>query len=156
MNPYGIAPLTAVIRNGGYTLSNISVRIVPKEGGQEIAYKVSDSEARTHGGIPIFGLYPDYRNTVEVSYTKTTEGRSERVEKETYRIYAGPANIATAGYAGVTSVFPKATVKKMDPAFKDRLYLINNMIAATPNTTSAQKKNKTPQAGEACGEYCIN
>ena len=141
MNPYGIAPLTAVIRNGGYSLSDISVRIVPKDGGQEITYTVSDAKARTHGGIPIFGLYPGYRNTVEVSYTKTTEGKSERVEKEVYRIYAGPANIATAGYAGVTSVFPVAEVKKVDPAFSDRLYLINNMIAATPNTTRAVWNN---------------
>ena len=86
MNPYGIAPLTAVIRNGGYSLSDISVRIVPKDGGQEITYTVSDAKARTHGGIPIFGLYAGYRNTVEVSYTKTTEGKSERVEKEVYRI----------------------------------------------------------------------
>ena len=141
MNPYGIAPLTAVIRNGGYSLSDISVRIVPKDGGQEITYTVNDAKARTHGGIPIFGLYAGYRNTVEVSYTKTTEGKSERVEKEVYRIYAGPANIATAGYAGVTSVFPVAEVKKVDPAFSDRLYLINNMIAATPNTTRAVWNN---------------
>lgn len=141
MNPYGIAPLTAVIRNGGYTVTDVSVRIVPKKGGQEIAYKVSDTQVRTHGGIPVFGLYPDYRNTVEVSYTKMSEGKTERVEKETYRIYAGPANIKTAGYAGVKSVFPKATVKKMDKAFSDRLYLINNMIAATPNTTRAVWNN---------------
>ena len=141
MNPYGIAPLTAVIRNGGYQLSDITVRIVPKEGGQEIKYKVSETQARTHGGIPVFGLYPDYRNTVEVSYVKTTLGKSERVENEKYRIYAGPANIQTAGYAGVKSVFPKATVKKVDKKYSDRLYLINNMIAATPNTTRAVWNN---------------
>lgn len=41
VNPYGIAPLTAIIENGGYNLSDVSVRIVPKEGGQEIKYKVS-------------------------------------------------------------------------------------------------------------------
>ena len=72
---------------------------------------------------------------MRVSYTKTSEGKSERVEKEAYKIYAGPANIATAGYAGVKSVFPKAKVRKMSKEFEDRLYLINNMIAATPNTT---------------------
>ena len=141
LNPYELAPLTAVIKNGGYTLTDVSVRIVPKEGGQEIKYKVSDTQVRTHGGIPVFGLYPDYRNTVEVSYTRYANGKSERVEKETYRIYAGPANIRTAGYAGVTSVFPKAEVKKMDPAFSDRLYLINNMIAATPESTRAVWNN---------------
>ena len=141
LNPYELAPLTAVIKNGGYTLTDVSVRIVPKEGGQEIKYKVSDTQVRTHGGLPVFGLYPDYRNTVEVSYTRYANGKSERVEKETYRIYAGPANIRTAGYAGVTSVFPKAEVKKMDPAFSDRLYLINNMIAATPESTRAVWNN---------------
>ena len=31
MNPYDIAPLTAVIRNGGYTLEDATVRIVPKK-----------------------------------------------------------------------------------------------------------------------------
>ena len=141
LNPYELAPLTAVIKNGGYTVTDAEVRIVPKEGGQEIKYKVSDTQVRTHGGIPVFGLYPDYRNTVEVSYTRFANGKSERVEKEIYRIYAGPANIRTAGYAGVTSVFPKAEVKKMDPAFSDRLYLINNMIAATPESTRAVWNN---------------
>ena len=33
-NPYGIAPLTAVIRDGGYTLADVTVHIVPKQGGQ--------------------------------------------------------------------------------------------------------------------------
>ncbi len=141
MNPYGIAPLTAVIRNGGYTLTDVTVRIVPKQGGQKNKYKVSDTQVRTHGGIPVFGLYPDYRNTVEVSYTKFANGKSEKVTNEKYRIYAGPANLRTAGYAGVDSAFPKAEVKKMDPAFSDRLYLVNNMIAATPDSTRAVWNN---------------
>lgn len=34
-NPYRIAPLTAIIRNGGYQLENVSVKIVPKKDGQE-------------------------------------------------------------------------------------------------------------------------
>ena len=141
MNPYGIAPLTAVIRNGGYTLTDVTVRIVPKQGGQEIKYKVSDTQVRTHGGIPVFGLYPDYRNTVEVSYTKFANGKSEKITNEKYRIYAGPANLRTAGCAGVDSAFPKAEVKKMDPAFSDRLYLVNNMIAATPDSARAVWNN---------------
>ena len=41
VNPYKIAPLTAVIGNGGYELRNASVRIVPKPNGQEIAYSVA-------------------------------------------------------------------------------------------------------------------
>lgn len=106
---------------------------------------MSDTQVRTHGGIPVFGLYPDYRNTVEVSYTKFANGKSEKVTNEKYRIYAGPANLRTAGYAGVDSAFPKAEVKKMDPAFSDRLYLVNNMIAATPDSTA--RCGTTPWAG---------
>ena len=30
MNPYKIAPLTAIIRDAGFTIQNIHVRIVPK------------------------------------------------------------------------------------------------------------------------------
>lgn len=70
MNPYGIAPLTAVIRDGGYDLSNVVVKIQPKLNGQTIEYKVSRTELLTHGGVPVFGLYPDYVNMVEVSYTR--------------------------------------------------------------------------------------
>ena len=66
-NPYRIAPLTAIIRSGGYTLENVKVRIVPKPDGAEIKYAVDRSELLTHGGIPVFGLDPDYVNTVEVS-----------------------------------------------------------------------------------------
>ena len=40
-NPHKIAPLTAVIRNGGYEVKNAKVRIVPKANGQEIKYDVS-------------------------------------------------------------------------------------------------------------------
>ena len=54
MNPYKIAPLTAIIRDAGFTIQNIHVRIVPKANGQEIAYKVTNQKAKTYGGIPVF------------------------------------------------------------------------------------------------------
>lgn len=87
MNPYDIAPLTAVIRNGGYQLRDVHVRIVPKENGQEIAYKVNNKYLLTYGGIPVFGLYPDYVNTVEVEYTRIQGSKTENV-KESYKMYA--------------------------------------------------------------------
>lgn len=39
-NPYKIAPLTAIIRSGGYKLENVKVHIVPKTGGSDIAYYI--------------------------------------------------------------------------------------------------------------------
>ena len=99
VNPYKIAPLTAVIGNGGYELRNASVRIVPKPNGQEITYSVADRLCRTHGGIPVFGLYPDYQNTVEVEYDRVANDTARTVEhiRESYKIYAGPAYIGSDG-----------------------------------------------------------
>ena len=42
VNPYKIAPLTAVIRNGGYVVKNATVTVLPKMGGQTIRNSVSD------------------------------------------------------------------------------------------------------------------
>ena len=51
VNPYNIAPLTAVIRNGGYVIEDAHVRVVPKKGGQEIAYDVNNAELKTHAAF---------------------------------------------------------------------------------------------------------
>lgn len=126
MNPYKIAPLTAVIKNGGYTVRDVTVRIVPKEGGAELSYPVADTRVLQYGGIPIFGLYPDYYNTVEVSYTRIQGQKSERVEKEVYK-FKTPGLYGMGKGAPDKEFFFKADVKKMDPAFKDRLYLVNNL-----------------------------
>ena len=126
VNPYKIAPLTAVIYNGGYVLKNVSVRIVPKQNGQEIAYKVGDNQAKTYGGIPVFGLYADWRNTVEVEYDRWQGDQMKHI-KETYRIWTAPAYVETDGYGARDTGFFNPEVKKVDPEFKDRLYFVNNL-----------------------------
>ena len=119
MNPYKIAPLTAIIRDAGFTIQNIHVRIVPKANGQEIAYKVTNQKAKTYGGIPVFGLYPDYVNTVEVSYTKVAGDKREEI-KESYRIYAPPVYFYATGARDQKNMDMNPEVKKVDPEFKDR------------------------------------
>ena len=134
MNPYDIAPLTAVIRNGGYQLRDVSVRIVPKENGQEIAYKVNNKYLLTYGGIPVFGLYPDYLNTVEVAYTRIYGSKIENI-KESYKMYAPPAYNESAGTKEETSAFFTVDVKKTSPEFQGRLYLLNNLKDKSGNGT---------------------
>ena len=129
-NPYKLAPLTAVIRDGGYQLSDVHVRIVPKKGGAEIAYDVSRRQLLTHAGVPVFGLYPDYLNTVEVSYTRTFRDKSEKF-KDTYQFYAPPVYTASIGTPMQHSTMFDTKVEKVDPEFKDRLYLINNQLYST-------------------------
>ena len=134
VNPYKIAPLTAVIGNGGYELRNASVRIVPKPNGQEIAYSVADRLCRTHGGIPVFGLYPDYQNTVEVEYDRVANDAARTIEhiRESYKIYAGPAYIGSDGTDLQTGGWFRAEVLKCAPKYKDRLYLVNNILENNP------------------------
>ena len=122
-NPYRIAPLAAIIRSGGYTLSNVKVRIVPKENGSEIKYDVDRSEVLTHGGIPVFGLYPDYVNTVEVSYTRTDLTGEKKAVNEAYKIYAPP--VYTEG---------NGTVSQKSTMFDTTVALDVILTFATPST----------------------
>ena len=85
VNPYGLAPLTAVIKNGGYVLQNAKVTVAGKGGGVSISYNVADKHLRTHAGIPVFGLYAGHKNKVNVEYDRIYKGKKERV-KETYSI----------------------------------------------------------------------
>ena len=140
-NPYKIAPLTAVIRNGGYQLKDAAVRIVPKHGGAEIKYNVSDVQLRTHAGIPVFGLYPDYNNTVEVSYTLVDGTKETRVENEVYRIYAPGIHTETNGTAAQHHAMFETEVKKVAPEFKDRLYFINNFLPSGGNVARTTWNN---------------
>ena len=127
VNPYGIAPLTAVIKNGGYYVTNAKVTIVPKAGGQTISYAVNDKHLRTHGGIPIFGLYPDYVNTVEVEYDRTYIKKTDHI-KESYKMYAPAVYTDPSGLpAQKGAFFGSIKVTKVDPEFKDRLYFVNNI-----------------------------
>ena len=140
-NPYKIAPLTAVIRNGGYQLKDAAVRIVPKHGGAEIKYNVSDVQLRTHAGIPVFGLYPDYNNTVEVSYTIVDGTKETRVENEVYRIYTPGIHTETNGTAAQHHAMFETEVKKVAPEFKDRLYFINNFLPSGGNVARTTWNN---------------
>ena len=129
VNPYKVAPLTAVIRNGGYEITDASVKIVPKNNGVTIAYKVSDQQLKTHAGIPVFGLYPDYMNTVEVTYTRHFQGKSEKFT-ESYRFYAPAIYTASTGMPNQVKPFD-IEVLKVAPEFKDRLYLVGTQLNST-------------------------
>lgn len=131
-NPYDIAPLTSVIRNGGYVLLDAHVRVMPKKGGVEIAYDVGPTALRTYGGIPVFGLYADYKNSVEVTYTRLYQGKKERLT-ETYSIWTAPVWLDPAWVgARPYKTFDVEVTKKAPEQFRDRLYFINNQLPTSP------------------------
>lgn len=144
VNPYNMAPLTAVIRNGGYVVQDAHVKVLPKMKGQTIEYDVSNGLLMTYAGIPVFGLYPDYVNKVEVSYTRI-DGAEKKTITETYQIYTGPTYANVNGMARFPQPFFDAKVKKVDPEFADRLYLINNFQGKSSKGTRVSWNN--PEGG---------
>ncbi|MBT1075435.1 aryl-sulfate sulfotransferase [Geobacter grbiciae] len=148
MNPYDIAPLTAIIKNGGYVLKDVTVRIVPKKDGQEIKYQVANKHLLTHGGIPVFGMYPDYVNTVEVEYSRLYNGKWEQA-KESYTLYTPPVYTEpNATKTQKAALFSGADVKKVDKKFSDRLYFVNNFLHKAGKGTRAVWNNPTGGALE--------
>ena len=125
VTPYEVAPLTAIIRNGGYQILDARVTVLPKPEGEEISYNVSRRMLLTHGGIPVFGLYPDYLNSVKVEYTRLFNGKTEKFS-DIYKIYGSPIYVEASGLVNERSTMPKVRAVKVDPKFKDRLYLLNN------------------------------
>ncbi|MCR8684734.1 aryl-sulfate sulfotransferase [Campylobacter ureolyticus] len=137
LNPYGLTPLTAIIMNNGYILSDVSVKVLPKENGQTISYQVDNQVLKTYGGIPIFGLYPAYKNQVEVTYTKSAVGFQDEKITETYQITTGPVGLTPSGLMTQTGMpFETVKVEKADKEFSDRLYLINNAPGKMPGRSS--------------------
>ncbi len=92
-----------------------------------ISYDVANKHLRTHGGIPVFGMYADYQNTVEVEYTKTYKGKEERI-KDTYKIYAPAIYLEATGHPSQKgALFDKIEViKAPSKKFENRLYYVNN------------------------------
>ena len=149
-NPHKIAPLTAVIRNGGYEIKNAKVRIVPKANGQEIKYDVSRRQILTHGGIPVFGLYPDYLNTVEVEYDRVYNGKTEHFQ-DRYQFYAPPVYTMSNGTPMQSTTMFNAKPEIVKPGFEDRLYLIDNQLysAAPQGGRFVSNGRSTPRSASS-------
>ncbi len=141
MDPYGVAPLTATILNGGFRITDASVTVKGKgPSGLPITYQVSDKKLLQHAGIPVWGMYPDFVNTVEVSYVKHAPGKpGEKTQKitETYKIYA-PAVYTYGSGVGQKGALPKAVVvTPAAPQVKNNLYLMNHLSSILPNASQA-------------------
>ncbi|MGI2261603.1 aryl-sulfate sulfotransferase [Shewanella sp. GXUN23E] len=122
MNKYGLAPLTAVIDipNWRQGIKDVSILVKGKgQSGVDLEYKVSAAELLHHSGIPVFGLYPDHTNQVEVNWTEDGKQRHH-----TYKMRTGPVNFTPQ--ANSWANHPQGEAKMVaDDRFKDRLYLVD-------------------------------
>lgn len=122
---------------------------------QLISYKVADKHLRTHGGIPIFGMYANYQNTIEVEYTKIFKGKEEKI-KETYKIFTPPIYLESTGMPNQKGMlFDKIEVKKAASGkFANRLYYVNNFVNKTGKGTKVVWNN--PAGGAIEWNYTPN
>ena len=123
LNPYENAPLTAVIDLGGKKISNVQVTVPGKgDKGISLKYSVSEKSILTHNGIPVFGLYPAYKNPVNVTYKMNGQ-----VFNEIYNIVTPNINFALADFA--VRPYPEVEIIRNAKKLEDNLYLVNTLSA---------------------------
>src|SRR5689334_14666767 len=71
LNPTGFSPLTAVISFKTSEAVKVSIHIKGKYGGFSDVVKDLDSIKTIHH-VPIYGLYPDFENTVELNFRNSS------------------------------------------------------------------------------------
>lgn len=150
VNPYGHTPLVAVINRDGKDAQDIHVTVHGRgEKGVDISYDVGNSAFLTHDGIPVFGLYPNHKNKVTVTYKQ--DGKQI---KDTYTIITGAISNSYIDSRNITAL-PTPHVVKVDPKFKDRLYFVNSgtrpQMGSDINWVMAKPKNASKTAANPSG-----
>lgn len=120
VDPYGNAPLTALISLDSHNISDVKVTVHGKgEKGVPISYAVGAASLRNYDGIPVFGLYQKYNNKVTVEYKE-----NGKAVKEDYVI---TTSAIVNHYVDNRSFsdLQQTKVIKVAPGFEDRLYMVN-------------------------------
>ncbi|QFU25001.1 aryl-sulfate sulfotransferase [Shewanella eurypsychrophilus] len=121
VDPYGTSPLTALIDLKSKRPTNVVVTVKGKgRKGVDITYPVGPQTLNTHDGIPVFGLYADYSNTVKVTYKLDGKKVSEN-----YKVLTGTITNKYMDNRNITTM-QEIQVKKVASGFEDRLYLVNS------------------------------
>lgn len=122
VDPYGNSPLTALIDLNGKKIKNVNVTVKGKpNGGISISYAVGPETILTHDGIPVIGLYEDYRSTVVITYT---DAYTNKKYEDTHKILTAPIAGKQLDNRNYTSKH-RIEVKKIDKAFKNKLFMTN-------------------------------
>jgi arylsulfate sulfotransferase len=143
VDPYKYAPLTALIRLDNHDINDVTVTVHPKgKDGIPISYKVGRRNLLTNDGVPVWGLYQDYKNKVTVEWTE-----NGKKMQETYKIITAPL---VNKYMDSRSVSNLQTikVKKVAKGFENRLYMMNTSTALVQgsdfNWVGSKKKGAKP------------
>lgn len=120
VNPYGNSPLTALLDLESKKPTNVVVTVKGKgKHGVNISYPVGKKTMNTHDGIPLFGLYADYMNNVNVTYKLNGKKISEN-----YKVLTSGIGNKFIDNRNITAM-QEIQVKKVAKGFEDRLYMVN-------------------------------
>ena len=109
---------------------------------------MTDRQLRTHAGIPVFGLYPDYLNTVEVSYTRLFDGKPKETLSTTLPdLRASGSTLRSNGTPRQHGTMFDTEVQTVEPEFKDRLYLVGNQLSCLSPGKVARSTWNNPMGG---------
>ncbi|WOT05383.1 aryl-sulfate sulfotransferase [Shewanella youngdeokensis] len=143
MNKYGYAPLTAVVDIPSQrVLTDVNVTVLAKgDNGVDIHYKVSPQELLQHSGIPVFGLYADYQNKVQIDWK---EGGKQ--QSHVFNMRTGGVKFTPAANARSSSLQGEVKIKATDK-FKDRLYLVDGFGDGAQRSVIAHNNPSANGAG---------
>ncbi|MCD1124950.1 aryl-sulfate sulfotransferase [Jinshanibacter sp. LJY008] len=120
VDPYGNAPLTALVELDGHKVSDVKVTVHGKsDKGVPISYAVGADSIKSYDGIPIFGLYQKYDNKVTVEYKENNKQLKDDYIIKTSAIVNNYMDNRSLSDLQETKVITVA------PGFEDRLYLVN-------------------------------
>lgn len=120
VDPYGNAPLTALIELDGHQISDVKVTVHGKgNNGVSVSYSPGAESLKTYDGIPVFGLYQKFANKVTVEYKE--QGKKQQ---EDYIINTSAIVNHYMDNRSLTDL-QQTKVIKVAPGFEDRLYLVN-------------------------------
>lgn len=116
LDPFGNSPLSAIVIFDTPSYSKVSFKVKGKDSSVDIKDTIDKYE--THHEIPILGLYPDYKNTVEI----TSTSKSGEVTSNTITIQTGK----------LPKYIPAVTIKKAD---KENMEIVKNGLTFTVPST---------------------
>lgn len=120
VDPYGNAPLTALVELDSHVISDVKVTVHGKgEKGVPVTYTVGKESLATYDGVPIFGLYQKFANKVTVEFKE-----NGKVMKDEYVVHTSAIVNHYIDNRSISDL-QQTKVIKVDPGFEDRLYMVN-------------------------------
>lgn len=151
VNPYGNSPLTAIAMFETSNYSEVSIKILSKDGNSDIFYTFAKNKYHL---IPIYGLYADYDNTIILS----SEGKEKVINIKTDSLpedFTYVDNSTSGNFMFYNSNYPYA----IDNNGEVRWYLNSNYygnISLIDNSTIIIGSNRYNEEGKTISFYEMN